>query len=83
MSEWSQQPNKGGAVLDPTLIPIRKTNKGSIVHHSEVSAALRVGSPPRQHANTGGERGEGGGLTLCKAQTQLCSSGVMQPAAPG
>lgn len=52
--QWSQDANKGGAVLDPTLIPIRKTNKGLIVHHSEVSAALTVGSSPHQHANTGG-----------------------------
>lgn len=47
--------NKGGAVLDPTLIPIKKTNKGLSMHHSEVSAALRVGSSPHQHANAGGD----------------------------
>lgn len=42
---------------------IRKTNRGLMVHHSEVSAALGVGSFPQPHANT---VGVGGALTLCK-----------------
>lgn len=73
--------NKGGLFLDPTLIPIKKTNKGLSVHHPEVSAALRVGSSPHQHANQHWGGAGGGDSHAFQGEAGINSNTIVQPAA--
>lgn len=74
-NEQSPEPASGQrrVVLYPALITIRKTNKRCREHHSEVSAALRVGSAPCQRANTGGDSHASQGIKQRAARLNFSS----------